>query len=153
MANYVRWNPFREMAAMQSALDRIFEESWRNAYPTGMNNALAFDVHETDQAYTIVTAIPGINPDNIDIRYHEGTLSIGAEIAKPEIDENTNVLLQERAYGTFGRSVTLPQPVNADNAEANYENGVLTLTLPKVEAVQPKQISVKTSNLLQGNNN
>jgi HSP20 family protein len=152
MSTIIRWNPIREMAAMQSAMDRLFEDSWRNARPAFNGNALALDVYETDADYTIVAALPGLNADDIHISVHEGVLTIGAEVAEHEVDENTRVLLQERAFGKFSRSVNLPQPVANDGVEASYENGVLTLVLPKTPEAQPRQIPVKVNGVLKSAN-
>lgn len=154
MTTVVRWNPFREMAAMQSALDRIFDDSWRSAWSSfGSGNTLAFDVHETDQAYTAVIALPGLTADQIDVRLEDGTLTVSGEIPQPTVPENARLLMQERTFGKFCRSIHLPQAVDASNVEASYENGILTLTLPKSPEAQPKQIPVKAgNNLLQSKN-
>lgn len=148
MSTIVRWNPFRELAAMQSAMDRIFDESWRDARPYWNENNLPIDVHETADNYTIVANIPGANPDDIDINLHDGVLNIGFEINREESSEESRVLVQERVHGKFSRSVRLGQNIKADAVEANYNNGVLTLTLPKAEEAKPRQISVKSANTL-----
>jgi HSP20 family protein len=147
MANVVRWNPIREMAAMQSAIDRMFEDSWRAVRPTVAGNALALDVYETDTGYTVYTALPGVNPDQINVSLHDDVLTISGEVAQPAVSEDANarVLLFERSYGKFSRSIRLNQPVDGDHIEAAYENGVLTLTLPKAPQAQPKLIPVKTN--------
>jgi HSP20 family protein len=141
----IRWNPLREMAAMQNAMDRLFDEAWRNWQPiygeTGANT-LAVDVHETDQAYIVTTALPGVQGDNINIRLHNDLLTIEGEIPQPTV-ENARSLTQERIYGRFTRTLRLPQPVNRDAVEAHFENGVLTLTLTKAAEAQPRQIPVK----------
>lgn len=139
----MRWNPVREMAAMQSALDRLFDENWRNARSD--SNALALDVHENTTHYTVTTAMPGVKAEDVKVSLHEDVLTITGEIQRPETEqkEDERVLVRERMYGTFTRSLRLPQPVKADSIEANFENGVLTLTLPKREEAQPRQIPVK----------
>ena len=144
MTTIVRWNPIREMAAMQSAMDRLFEESWRGRTAVA-GNALALDVHETDQAYTVQTSLPGVEADKINISFQDDVLTIGGEVeqTKTTEDQNTRVLLSERSYGKFSRSIRLAQAIDADKVEANYENGVLTLTLPKAPEVQPKLIPIK----------
>lgn len=155
MATMVRWNPVREIAAMQEAMDRIFDENRRVARNNGNGvntRSLALDVHENENTYTVLTVLPGINPENIDVRLHDNVLTISAEVAKPEIDENTRVLLNERMYGKFSRSITLPNEVDGDNVEAAYDNGVLTLTLPKVEEAQPRQIPVRVNNQIASQN-
>lgn len=145
MATVIRWNPIREMAAMQSAMDRIFENTWRNVQPTLVNGTLPLDVYESDNAYTVSTVLPGLNIDQIQITLHDGTLTISGEVTQPNA-ENQRVLLQERSYGKFTRSITLPETVDSERVEATYENGVLTLTLPKTPAAQPRLIPVKAAN-------
>lgn len=154
MATIYRWNPVRDLAAMQDAMDRIFEENRRTARNgNGVNTrSLALDVLENENAYTVMTVLPGINPDNIDVRLHENVLTISAELAKPEVEENTRVLLNERLYGKFSRSINLPNEVDGDAVEAAYDNGVLTLTLPKVEEAQPRQIPVRVNNQIASQN-
>lgn len=153
MSNLVRWNPFREMAEMQRALDRMFEDTWRGAWPTTFaGNTLTLDVIETDTNYTASVALPGIEPDHINVKMQDDTLTISAELPQPALPDNARVLIQERPYGQFTRSVRLPQPVQTDKVEATYENGVLTLVLPKLPEVQPKQISVKVGKLLKSKN-
>lgn len=151
MATIVRWNPFREMAAMQSAMDRLFEDSWRGMQSTLTRGTLALDIHESDAAYTVTAALPGLTADQIQVTMHDGVLTISAEVPQPAAAENSRVLLQERVYGRLSRSVTLPEAVDNGAVEATYENGVLTLTLPKVPEAQPRTIPVK--GLIQAHNN
>jgi HSP20 family protein len=136
---------------MQNAMDRWFNESlrgWRPLIEEGTfdANMLALDVHEDDKNFTVVTALPGVKPENIQVKLHDDLLSIEAEIPeqKTEKKEDSKVLLQERVYGKFSRRVRLPQPVNSSKVEAAYSDGVLTLTLPKAEEAQPKMIQIKT---------
>jgi HSP20 family protein len=150
MTTIVRWNPFREMAAMQSALDRMFEDTWRTAWPTWNNatNPLSFDVYETDKDYTAVVSLPGIAADKINVRLEEGVLTVSGEVPQFELPENARYLLQERPFGQFSRSFRLPQAIDSEHVEAAYENGVLTLTLPKAPEAQPKFIPVKANGKL-----
>jgi len=148
MTTLVRWNPVREMTAMQNVLDRMFDETWRGTRPTFAGNALPLDVHEDATGYTVVTALPGLTADQINVSFQDGVLTITGETAHPEVKEDTRVLVQERSYGRFSRSVTLPQAVNADAVEASFENGVLTLTLPKAPEAQPRQIQIKSNGVL-----
>ena len=150
MANtIVRWNPFREMASMQSAMDRMFEDAWKGNFPnfagwTGSDKP-ALDIHETDKAYEVAVPLAGVNPDDIDVKLHDNILTISGELPQPKTDENRKVVVQERYYGSFSRSVSLPQSVDTNKVEASYDNGVLNLTLPKLPEAQPKQISVKVN--------
>lgn len=149
----VRWNPVRDMVAMQNAMDRLFEETWRNAETTA-NHHLPLDVYETDQAYTVVASVPGLGAEDINITLHEGTLTISGEwvetVAKSD-ENNTRALLRERTYGKFSRTINLPQIIDADAVEATYENGLLTLALPKQPNAQPRQIPVRTNNIVTAN--
>ncbi len=149
MANIVRWNPLREMAAMQNAMDRLFDDTWRNWGPynteTGAN-MLALDMDENDNEYVVTTALPGVQAENVNVKLHNDMLTIEGEIPERTVKkEGERSLLQERYYGRFSRSIRLPQPVKREKVEANFENGVLTLTLPKSEEAQPRQIPVKTN--------
>ncbi len=148
MANrIVRWNPVREMAAMQSAMDRMFDEFGRgiNGFDGTTTNWLALDVNENDDAYVVQADLPGVNPDDINITLNDNVLTISAETQREETHENERRIITERSYGKYSRSLTLPNTVESDKVEADYENGVLRLTLPKSEKAKPRQISVKKS--------
>ena len=144
MATLTRWNPIREAAAMQSSLDRLFDETWRTTWPTTAVNALPVDLYETSNGYQAVVAIPGVTQDQINIRFENGVLTISAEIPQMQL-ENARVLIQERGYGRYSRAITLPEFVDVDKADAHYENGLLTLILPKRPEAQPKMIAVKVN--------
>jgi HSP20 family protein len=137
------------MSAMQRLMDRMFED-WRpyvnDEGGTTSARALALDVHEDDKVYTVTTEMPGVLPENIKVRHEGDYLVIEGETHHETSEEGNGKksLIQERHYGRFSRRLRLPQDINFDTAEANYENGVLTLTLPKLEPVQPKMIPVKT---------
>lgn len=150
MSNIVRWNPLREMASMQSAMDRMFEETWRPFFDDrnfGSLNNLALDVHENDQNYLVSTELPGVSAENIQVKLDGDYLVIDGEIPEQVTEnEGTRSLMKERRYGHFSRRVRLPQPVNSEKIEATYKDGVLNLTLPKSEAVQPKTIPIKVVN-------
>ncbi len=144
MTTVIRWNPIREMATMQGALDRLFDETWRNTRGTAENGTLPLDVHETDNAYVVSATMPGVSTENVNISLHDGVLTISGEMQQPTY-ENSRALLLERTYSKLQRSIRLPQPVVQDNIEALLENGVLTLTLPKTAEAQPRVIPVRTA--------
>jgi HSP20 family protein len=147
MANLVRWDPVRDMMSLREAMDRLFEESF--VHPRGMlapvegAATLALDVFESDDDVTVRASIPGVNPDDIDISVTGDVLTIKGETSEEREEKQGNYHLRERRYGAFQRSVNLPAPVNTDKAEAEFKNGVLTLTLPKVEEVKPRSIKIK----------
>lgn len=149
MANEItRWNPFREMAAMQNAMDRWFEQSnWRPFFTDEGRvgaNLLALDIHENDRNYVVTTDLPGVKAENIQIKQEGDYLLIDAEIPEHEVEEGTRPLVKERRYGRYSRRIRLPEHVDFDKADAGYNDGILTLTLPKAAEAQPKTIQVKT---------
>jgi HSP20 family protein len=148
----IRRNPIREMAAMQSAMDRLFEDTWRN-FGTDNDNMLVIDVHENSSAYTLMANLPGVPSDQIEVTMHDGVLTINAELPRTEVEEGTRVHIQERPYGQYTRSLRLPRAVNAEAIEAGYENGVLLLTLPKTPDAQPRQIPIKGAPALKEGDN
>jgi HSP20 family protein len=143
-----RWDPFREMMSLRDAMDRLFEESfvrparWLAPRLEGVG-MLPIDMYETDEAVVLKAPIAGIKPEDMDISVAGDTLTIKGETKAEEEIKRENYYCQERRFGAFSRSVTLPVPVVAEEAEAVFENGVLTLTLPKAEEVKPKAIKVK----------
>ena len=146
MTTLTRWDPIREMMQLQNAVDRLFESELASTLPLWRQSSTAWmlplDVIETEDEFIVKASLPGINPDELDISLTDNVLTIKGEI-KVEDDEDVRYHLRERRFGMFQRSISLPVPVNADKVEAVYENGVLTLHIPKAEEVKPKHISIK----------
>jgi HSP20 family protein len=142
----MRWDPFREMVSLRDAMDRLFEESFvrprARVEGDGGRRALYLpvDAYVTDEELVVEAMIPGISPEDVNITIEENLLTISGEIPTPA--ENVNWVLQESAYGPFRRTLTLNVPIDADGAEATFENGRLILHLPKAEEARPKQIKV-----------
>lgn len=149
MAKIVRWNPVRDLMDMRNEMDRMFDEAFtapRLRWQEPTNWGLALDVAETEEDFLVKASAPGVNPDDIEITLSDNVLSIKGELKSDETIEETQYRLRERRYGSFERSVTLSVPVNADEIEATYEHGVLTLHIPKAEEVKPRRISIKHLN-------
>jgi len=150
MANLVRLEPAREMLSLREAMDRLFEESFLRPGSFGVSDSasamLPLDMYETENDVVVKAAIPGVKPEDIEVTVTGDLLSIKGEFrAESEVkDEKRNYHRQERRYGSFCRQVTLPAGVNADACAADYENGVLTLTLPKVEEAKVKKVQIKS---------
>jgi HSP20 family protein len=145
--NLVRWEPWSDLVSLREAMDRLFEESFvrpRAGWlaPLG-DGSLAVDMYETDEEVVVKTTVPGVKSEDIDVSITGDLLTIKGETKTEEKVEKANYIRQERRYGAFSRSLTLPSTVVADKATAEFENGVLTLTLPKAEEVKPKTIKVK----------
>lgn len=147
MTNLVRWEPFRDLISLREAMDQLFEESFvrpRTGWlaPVG-EGTLTVDMYETDDAVVVKSAVPGIAAEDLDISVTGDTLTIRGETKADEEIREENYFYRERRYGSFCRALSIPVPIVAGKAEAEFENGVLTLTLPKAEEVKPKAIKVK----------
>jgi HSP20 family protein len=143
----VRWEPFRDFMTLREAMDRLFEESFvrsRREWPATVESTLALDMYETEDAVVVKTAVPGVKSDDIDITISGNTLSISGETKVEEEVKEENYIRHERRYGSFSRSVVLPESVNPDEAEASFEDGILTLSIPKAPEAKPKVIKVKS---------
>lgn len=106
------------------------------------NLTIALDVTEDEDVYAVIASVPGINPDNIEITMEDDVLTIEGEIVSSDEEETAKYHLRERRYGSFKRSIRFPLTVDADAIEANYDRGLLTLTVPKAEIVKPRRIEV-----------
>jgi HSP20 family protein len=131
---------------MQRAMDRLFDDAWEGrgaGWRRGARVAvLPVDVYSTADELVIQASVPGLNPEDVEITIEGDTLTVKGE-TKPPL-ENVDYHIQERRYGPFGRTLTLNMPVQADQAEAVFEKGVLTLTIPKAEELKPKVIKVQS---------
>jgi HSP20 family protein len=155
------WRPFE---SLRREMDRLFDDfqlgSWRSPFgrslldtePFGRGEAAlirapAVDVDEHDKAYEITAELPGMDESNIDVKFSDGVLSIRGEKREEKEEKKKDRYLSERRYGSFQRSFRVPDSVDADKIEANFKNGVLTVTLPKMpEAVKAeKKIAIKKS--------
>lgn len=106
---------------------------------------LAIDVDENEDNYTIYANLPGINLDAIDVNIHDDVLTISAEAATTEHEDNTRVLVRERRSGKFTRSLRFPMAVDGENIAASFDNGVLNIVVPKAEEAKPRQIPVRVA--------
>jgi HSP20 family protein len=147
-----RWEPFREMMTLRNAMDRLFDDSIvrPSVHLYGPEVGVALDVYQTANDVIVKASLPGFKPEEVDISITGDTLTLKGEHREEKETKNENYLLQERSYGSFSRSITIPVEVKSEKAEASFEDGVLTLTLPKAEEVKPKQIKVKARPMIEG---
>ena len=146
MASLIKWEPFSDLVSLRDAMDRLFEESFVRVprFPTVFRaEGLAIDMCETADSLVVKTSVPGVKPEDIEITISGSVLTIKGKTKIEEKVETENYVRQERRYGSFHRSVALPESVVADKAEAVYEHGILTLTIPKSEEAKPKTIRVE----------
>ena len=149
MTVLTRWEPFREFSTLQDRINRVFRDTYRGE---GRDEALttssfapAVDVYEDEHKVTLKIEVPGIDEKDIDVRVENNTLTVHGErkIEKEEKEENYRRV--ERQYGSFTRTFTLPQTVDQESVQADYDKGVLKIQLAKKAEAKPKQIKVNVS--------
>jgi HSP20 family protein len=144
MTRITRWEPFRESRRMHDMLDRLMDRSLLDPSWTEMlEPGVPLDLLQTDDEVIVKASIPGLTAEDIEISITGEMLTIRGEVKQDEKQEGAHYHIRERRLESFSRSIALPTLVNAENAKAEFENGILTLTLPKVEEVKPKTITVK----------
>lgn len=149
MATLVRWEPFRELAALQNDMGRLMSTFLGQGQVNGENGARtwmpAVDVWETENELVYAFDLPGIPEDKISVEYDEGALTVSGERAREEKVEGDRFYRWERRFGSFSRTVGLPQGVSEDGIKADYRNGVLEIHVAKPEAPKPRRIQVGSS--------
>jgi HSP20 family protein len=141
------WSPFRHLSSLRDEIDRLFE-SPLNALTNTSQQFLSgwlpsIDLYEERDHLILKAELPGMKKEDIDISLHGDVLTLSGERKEDTKFENAQTYRTERFLGKFQRTLTLPVQVAADKVQANYKNGVLTVTLPKSEQAKPKQIEVK----------
>jgi HSP20 family protein len=140
----VRWEPFRELAALQSEMSRWMNQM-AGGTPTGNGQSTsswlpALDVWETDSELVLSFDLPGIPEDKISVELEDNVLTVSGERERQTEQSGDRFYRYERRFGTFARNVTLPQGVNEDSIKADYNAGVLEVRVPKPEEPKPKRI-------------
>jgi HSP20 family protein len=149
MANITRFDPLGEMVSLRQAMDRLFEDSfvsplaWRGANGKSGGMTPPMDVHETPDEIVVTASLPGISAEDVDITMTGQTLSLRGEFKADDRVERDQYLYRERRFGSFHRTLQLPVRVEGDQAEASFDNGILTLRIPKAEEVKPRQIQIR----------
>ncbi len=149
MTSLTLFNPIAELPTLQREVNRLFEEffpirRWEREGELGETSAFwtpRADLAETDDAYLIFMDLPGVPKENVKITFEEGMLKVSGE--RPMSDENVRYYRIERPYGRFFRTFTFARDINPDKISASYENGVLTITVPKAEESKPVRIEIK----------
>ncbi len=146
MTVLTRFEPFREFTTLQDRLNRLFRDTYA---PEGREDALTtvgfappVDVYEDEHNVTLKIEIPGIDEKDIDVHIENNTLSVHGERKFEKEEKEENYRRVERQYGSFTRTFTLPNTVDANQVHANYDKGVLKISLAKKAEAKPKQIKV-----------
>jgi len=130
MRDLMGWDPFREMAPMRAA-----EEVVGEYIP-------AFEMRETDEAFVLKADLPGVKHEDLDITIAANRLSVRGRREAEKEQKNETFFLYERTYGTFMRSITLPDAVDAEHINAKLDDGVLTVIIPKLAGTAPRKVEI-----------
>jgi len=145
----VKYSPFSDTEEVPSGL-RLFQDSINRLLSDDGGRARpwapAVDIIETENELVLKADVPGVELKDIDIQLENGTLTVKGERKFEKEERNRGFHRMERSYGTFVRYFTVPDTVDAENVKADYQNGVLTITLPKKEIAKPKAIKVQVNN-------
>lgn len=137
------WSPWREMASMREALDRMFDESVTSMARGSDVNYPALNVRQTDKEVIVEADVPGMKQEDIDIEISENAISIKGERKATHEEKKQNYFHREVSYGAFHRAITLPVEIDPQKAKADIEHGTLVISLPKAEPAKPKTIKIK----------
>jgi HSP20 family protein len=145
MTVLTRWEPFRELSALQNRMNRLFEEQYgggREESLTAGAFAPPVDIYEDEHSIQLKLEVPGIEEKDLDVKVENNTLTVSGERKFEKEEKEENFRRVERRYGSFSRSFTLPNTVNTDDIQAEYNNGVLKIRLAKRAEAKLKQIKV-----------
>ena len=144
MSNLIRWEPAREMMTLRDAMDRLFDDAFTR--PLTLRDgwsAPAIDMYQTGDEIVLKASLPGVKADEVQINITGEVLTLKGETKHEEENKDKAWHIREQRWGASERAVVLPTEVVADKAKAEFENGILTVTLPKAEEVRPKIINIK----------
>jgi HSP20 family protein len=138
----VRWDPFRELTALQTEVNRLFSRTGNGDVTERQSWTPSVDVIETDDTIELKAELAGMDPKDINIEVQDNVLTVSGERRFEEEVKEDKYYRIERRYGSFTRAIALPQTADESKIQAKYENGVLEVTIPKTEVAKPKKISV-----------
>ena len=144
MSNLIRWEPAREMMTLREAMDHLFDDAFTR--PLTLRDgwsAPAIDMYQTDDEIVVKASLPGVKADEVQINITGEILTLKGETKQVEEKKEKAWHVREQRWGSFERTIALPSEVVSDKAKAEFENGILTITLPKAEEVKPKIINIK----------
>jgi HSP20 family protein len=153
MADITRWDPFSEIATLRQQLDRVFDDvrPWRIVNGgSGADAYFPVDIYETGDEVVVKASLPGVKPEDIEISVTGQVLTLRGEAREEKEEKGDSWYRRERRQGSFARQFTLPVDVDSAKAHAEFEHGVLRLTLPKADAAKPKTIKVQATPVLEG---
>jgi HSP20 family protein len=143
----VRWEPFREFTTLQNEMNRLFNTVFDAPTPGNGGNTLrrwmpAMDLVETEDHFVLRADLPGMKEEDVKIEFEDGTLTVSGERKAEHESKNEGYYRVERAFGSFSRSLTLPQGIDPEAVTANFNSGVLEVRIPKPEQRKPRRIEI-----------
>ncbi len=146
MANLILRKPMSEMVTLREAMDRLFDDAFTR--PSGLNGfgeVPVIDMYQTNDNVVVKAGLPGLKAEDVQITVTDNMLSLHGEFKEEKEEKEATCHMREHRYGSFKRSLALPSDVQTEKATADFKDGILTITLPKSEAVKPKTISIKAT--------
>jgi len=143
----IRWEPARELASLQNEMNRLFSTFFEPSTPAGPGASLrrwipAMDLVETDENFVLRADLPGLTESDVNIELEDNVLTISGERKAEHEEHKEGYYRVERAYGSFSRSLTLPEGVDPERVSANFDRGVLEVRIPKPEQRKPRKVTI-----------
>ena len=147
-----RWRPTHDLASLHSTMDRLFSDVFGDSFAGrggdgddsgGPTFYLPVDIKETDNGYMVQAPIPGVRPEDVEVSFSDGVLTINATRREEREQREGRFLRREIAFGNYQRRIALPGDVQADNITARFDNGVLTIEVPRSARPEPRRIEVQ----------
>jgi len=143
MSNLTRWEPVREIMTLREAMDRLFDDAFTRPISMSAGSVVpVIDLYQTEDEVIVKASLPGLKSEDLHISVTADVLTLSGEFKQESDKKAANYHIREHRYGSFERSVMLPTDVQTDKAKADFENGVLIISLPKAESVKPKTINI-----------
>ena len=142
---YTRWDPFRNLLCIQTERNKLFDENeqvFLGVPGRGSSWTPSVDIHETEESFVLSVDLPGVKKEDVTLEVKDSILSIGGERRQEKEVTEKSAHRIERRYGKFSRVFNIPSNVDASRVKAAYKDGVLQVTLPKVEDAKPRQIEI-----------
>lgn len=143
MSDLIRWEPARDMMTLREAMDQLFNDAFtRPLGGAALTQAPAIDLYQDSDKVVVKASLPGFKPEDVQISVTGDVLTLRGEYKHENDQKEKTYHLREQHYSSFERSVRLPSEIQADKANADFENGILTISLPKAESVKPRMVTI-----------
>lgn len=144
MSNLTRWEPVRDMVTLREAMDRLFDDAFTRPLGQSVISSMPpIDLYQTSDEVVVKASLPGLKADDVQITITADVLTLRGDFKQDDDRKDATWHIREHRSGSFERSIMLPTEIQSDKAKAEFEGGVLTVTLPKAETVKPKTITIK----------